>query len=309
MPLRVPPVVVGGGIAGIACARELAAAGLHPKVFDRGQRIGGRLAVRTVDGRPVEVGAGYLTARDPAFAEVVDDWVARGLARAWTDTFHVATPQGLEGTTTGPMRYAAARGLTSLVEDLAGGLIVTHPFEVTTARVEGAVVLAMPGPQALDLLSEASVEARDAASSKWEPSLALIARWRHRVWPALDGVFVSDSPVLTFVADDGSRHADGAPVLVAQADAVFAARHLHDPDLAAPAMLAELSGVLGIDVEPAWVGVTPWPFARPVTSRPEPYFLDDSVGLCGDGWHGPSRVEAAYLSGRALGLELTRRLT
>jgi hypothetical protein len=32
------------------------------------------------------------------------------------------------------------------------------------------------------------------------------------------------------------------------------------------------------------------------------------VGLAGDGWHGPPRIEGAFLSGRALGAELGRRL-
>jgi renalase len=317
-----PPVVVGAGIAGVACARELHDAGHRPRVLDRGQRIGGRMAVRTLDGRPVDVGATYLTARDPAFAAVIDDWVARGLARPWTDTFHLATPDGLAGTTTGPMRYAALRDLPALVEDLATGLTVTHPYDVTEIApgahgdgplVEGeptsAAVLAMPGPQALKLLSETYVEARAAAGTGWEPALTLTARWPHRVWPVLDGVFVNDSPVLTFIADDGSRRGDGAPLLVAHAAAVFTARHLDDPAAAIPAILAELSRVLGIDVEPERVDVKRWRLARPVASRPEPYFVGaGSVGLCGDGWHGPSRVEAAYLSGRALGRELAHRL-
>ena len=167
MTTNLRPVVVGAGIAGVACARELQAAGLTPRVLDRGHRLGGRMAVRTVDGRPVDVGASYLTARSDTFREVVADWVSRGLARPWTDTFHLATPEGIGGTTTGLMRYAAPRGLRSLVEDLATPLSVEHPYDVvdvvpdarTTNPVVGgeeaaAAVLAMPGPQARDLLSD-----------------------------------------------------------------------------------------------------------------------------------------------------------
>ncbi|HTY72171.1 MAG TPA: FAD-dependent oxidoreductase [Actinomycetes bacterium] len=314
------PTVVGAGIAGIACARELAVAGLAPRVLDRGRRIGGRMAVRTVDGRPIDLGASYLTVRDPAFGAVVEDWLARGLARPWTDTFHVATPEGIEGTRTGPVRYAAPRGLRSLVEDLARGLGVEHPYDVSdvsptragtpsvAGRAARVAVLAMPGPQALDLLSERYAAAREAADAVWEPTLALVARWPRRCWPQLDGVFVNDSPVLTFVADDGSRRGDGAPVLVAHSHPVLAAGHLDDPERAAPAMLAELRAVLHIAKPAERVDVMRWSLAKPVEPRPEPFHLDEAIGLCGDGWHGPSRVEAAYLSGRALGLELARRL-
>jgi predicted NAD/FAD-dependent oxidoreductase len=86
-------VVVGGGISGIACARELAAAGVPVRVLDRGRRVGGRMAVRTVDGHAVDTGASYFTVSDPSLCGGVDDWQRRGLARPWTDTFAVAGPR------------------------------------------------------------------------------------------------------------------------------------------------------------------------------------------------------------------------
>ena len=153
------------------------------------------------------MGASYVTARDPRFQAVVADWVERGLARPWTDTFHVATPEGLQGTRTGPMRYAAPAGLRSLVEDLAGRLAPEYPSEVDVVEhdpatgalpVDGAevaaVALCMPGPQALDLLPDHLADERAAADRTWEPVLALVgALARQRAWPALDGVFVNDS--------------------------------------------------------------------------------------------------------------------
>ena len=52
-----PVIVVGAGISGVAAARELRDAGLPVVVLDRGRRIGGRMASRTIDGRPVDIGA------------------------------------------------------------------------------------------------------------------------------------------------------------------------------------------------------------------------------------------------------------
>lgn len=315
---QAPVVVVGAGIAGVACARELRAAGLPVVVRDRGRRVGGRMAVRTVEGRPVDVGASYLTARDPAFVELVEDWEARGLARRWTDTFATAGAAGLVGATTGPLRWAAPRGLRSLVEDLAADLEVESGAEVSEVApgplVDGlparAVVLAMPDPQARDLLSEdLAAEVLAAGGSAWEPVLALYAAWDQRTWAALDGVFVNDADVLGWVADDGRRRGDDAPVLVAHSTASYAATHLDDPAAATGPMLAALRRLLGIRDEPRWAEVKRWSLARPARSRSEPFHLGDAlVGLCGDGWHGPPRVEAAFLSGRALGRELARRL-
>ena len=54
--------------------------------------------------------------------KLVGDWIDRGLVRPWTDTFHIADGSELLGTKSGPVRYAAPRGLRSLVEDLAAVL-------------------------------------------------------------------------------------------------------------------------------------------------------------------------------------------
>jgi len=141
--------VIGGGISGIACAGALAAGGVPVRVFDRGHRIGGRLAAQTLrgtgtvyDGRVVDVGAAYFTARDDRFVEVVDGLIERAVVRPWTDTFHVADPRGIVGPKLGPMRYATPRGLRSVVEDLAGLLPddlvdIRHPIDVQPIRREG----------------------------------------------------------------------------------------------------------------------------------------------------------------------------
>ena len=76
-----PVLVVGGGISGVAAALEVQRAGLPIVVVDRGRRLGGRMASRTTEGRPVDIGASYVTVSDPAFAAVVEDWQQRGLAR------------------------------------------------------------------------------------------------------------------------------------------------------------------------------------------------------------------------------------
>src|SRR5512135_3564127 len=164
-----PVVVVGGGMSGVSCARLLHEAGVPVRVLDRGRRLGGRMAVRTeeIDSRPhpVDIGASYFTVRDDRFAAVAQDWRRRGLAGPWTDTFHLLTPEGRAATTSGIQRWSAPGGLRSLVEDLADGLDVANGVEVEEVDIEpgrlsvdgqpaAAVVLAMPEPQAYDLLPE-----------------------------------------------------------------------------------------------------------------------------------------------------------
>ncbi len=318
--MTAPVVVVGAGIAGVACARELAAAGVPVRVLDRGRAIGGRMASRRLDGRVVDTGASYLTAAEPEFLGLVSGWRERRLVRQWTDTFHTAEPGGLTGARSGPLRWATPHGLRSLVEDLAVDLDVEHPVEVealtlagSTVLVDGVptsgVVLAMPGPQALDLLPDTALTERAASDREWEPVLALAMGWEERCWPDLDGIFVNHSPVLAWVADDGRRRADAAPVLVAHSTAAFAAGHLDDPEAAIPVMVKALVDVLGLEDQPVWTSMHRWSLARPSRGRDEPFHLGElGIGLCGDGWHGRPRVEAAWLSGRDLGREMARRL-
>ena len=102
-------VVVGAGLSGVACARELRAAGIETRVLDRGRVPGGRMAARRLWDRRVDLGASYLTVEDAGFAAVVDDWAARGLAREWTDTFTALGDGADPESKTGPVRWT---GLT-----------------------------------------------------------------------------------------------------------------------------------------------------------------------------------------------------
>ncbi|MCW2776892.1 MAG: NAD/FAD-dependent oxidoreductase-like [Frankiales bacterium] len=307
--------VVGAGIAGTACARALSAAGEDVVVLDRGRVPGGRMASRRLPGdaggRYVDLGASYFTVRDDRFRAQVDDWTARGLARAWTDTFTVL-PSGERKT--GPVRYGARGGLRSLVADLASGLDVrqeTHvqavgPGPTVDGAAYDAVVLAMPDPQALAVLDPSLAQERAAlADREWQPVLALAAVFDQRRWD-LDGAFVHDDDVLDWVADDGRRRGDDAPVLVAHSTPAFAAPRLADPQAAGPDLVTALRRLLDLP-EPSTSFVQRWTFAKPVGERDAPCFLGDAgVGLCGDGW-GASKVEAAYLSGLSVAERLLAR--
>jgi renalase len=310
-------LVVGGGISGVACARRVADAGLSVRVLDRGRRLGGRLAARTLEGHAVDLGGPYATVSDDRFRAVADDWLGRGLLREWTDTFRVAGPDGLGEAKSGPMRYAAPGGMRSLVEDLATGLDVAQrtvgavgPGRAVDGDLEAAsvVVLAMPGPQAARLLRAEHLELVDEADQPYGAAIAVAARFPERTWPDFDAAFVSDLPI-RWLADDGASHGDGAPVLVAHTTPDFAAEHLDDPSAAIAPALDAMRRVLGVDLEPAEAFAHRWTFAQPTASRDRTWSLSPAgIGLCGDGWSGKSRVEAAWLSGDDLGAAIAQRL-
>jgi renalase len=345
---RVPVIVVGGGICGISCARALADAGLVARVLDRGRAIGGRMATRRLggpglgrsgaEGHRADIGASYFTARDPAFIAVVEALVAAGVVRPWTDSLHVWQDGTMLGRRPGPMRFTAPGGLRTVVEALAAGLPSAPESSTAVTSVqldegsaqplvaversggaavtapERGVALCMPGPQADRLLvgGHPAIERLRIAAAQvpWEPVIAVTAGFDALAWEPFDGVFVNGDPTLTWIANDGSRRGNGAPVLVAHVTPALAATCLDDPDRVIAPALEAMRRVLRMDAEPAWVDVQRWTYAKPMSAAAEPCFLDPQVpiGLAGDAWAGGPRVEAAWLSGRALGEALAGRI-
>ena len=312
-------LVIGAGLSGVSAALAAQSAGVQVHVVDRGRRIGGRMASRRLrdtgtdfDGRVVDYGASYFTVSDPDFRAVVDSMVDVGVVRVWTDTFHVHTEGVMAGVKTGPLRYAAPGGLRSVVEHLAQSVASidteTHvesldisPIGVLAGdqRAQRAA-LCMPQPQAERLVPAGALP---EAGITWEPVIAVTMVFEGRSWIELDGVFVNDDPVITWIADDGKRRGDDAPVLVAHVNPVFAAGHLEDPSGVLPNTIAATRRVLGIDALPSWSWAHRWSLARPIAALDDDFWVHPELpmGLAGDAWAGGPRVEAAWLSGRALG--------
>ncbi len=282
-------IVVGAGIAGLACARELLDAGVPARVIERGRVVGGRLASKRLDDRYADIGAAYLTADHPAFRGLLDSWRIAGLAHPWTDTFRVHDGAGVSSTT-GPVRWAAPGGLRSLAENLARELDVTLRQEVTALPAADAVVLAMPGPQAQ------RITALDLAQ-EWSPVLSAVLTYPDRVWDDFHGAFVNDHPVLTTICDDGDRRGDRAPVLVAHSTADFARPRLADPAAAAGDMAAAVGELIGLPAA-ASVRVHRWTFAQPAPGDGL-FHRAGNVYVAGDAFGRP-RVQTAWLSGRAV---------
>jgi renalase len=309
-------IVVGAGIAGVTCARELIRAGHDVEVRERSKAVGGRMAAPQIEGRRVDVGASYFTASDPDFTRQVEDWCDRGLARCWTDRFPKLTAAGLSEPSAGPWRYATPGGLRTLVADLAPETVrLGDPVSLIEPgpRVDGepadAVVLAMPDPQAERILSPDLPDTRARVTGRpWEPAIALTATFGTRNWEAFDGAFINDDPTLRWVADDGRRRGDDAPVLVAHSTSEFAAGFLAEPAAAGPEMADALDRLLRCG-RPRSVHIQRWSFARPAEPRDDNHFFGaERIGLAGDGWGSP-RVETAWLSGRALGLRIAAELS
>jgi renalase len=298
--------------------------------LERGRAPGGRLAAPELHGRPVDLGASYLTATDPIFAGQVADWQRRGLVEPWTRIFDVHSEKGFSQTSEGQMRYRTPGGLRSLARDLLAGVPVDYEHEVDAAEftalnadpAAGPLALAMPDPQARRLLDPDGPlgSLRAELDVDYDPVIAIAAGWAEREWSFADGIFVNHHPVLSFLADDGARRGDGAPVLVAHSTAAFAADHvseLADVDRAGQPVLAAVRALLELPNAPLWMQVHRWRQAKPAEAHRQAYAFSQqgpaagAVGAAGDSWcpSGSPRVESAWLSGTALGQRIVAELS
>ena len=112
-----------------------------------------------------------------------------------------------------------------------------------------------------------------------------------------------------FVADDGARRGDGAPVLVVHTTAEMAKEHLDEPNRAVAPIVTAVHALVG-STEPVWSYAHRWTFAKPSSVHAASYHLTESsgrrIGFAGDQWcpSGAPRIESAWRSGTDLGRAL-----
>lgn len=129
--------VIGGGIAGLACARRLKERGLHATVFDTGSKApGGRASSRAVampnGPMAVDHAAQFFTATGE-FADVVRGWEADGIVRRWDaglGELDAATGSFAEYSD-GVERWMGANSMGDLAAHLARGLDVRQDVWVS----------------------------------------------------------------------------------------------------------------------------------------------------------------------------------
>ncbi|MFE2422678.1 NAD(P)/FAD-dependent oxidoreductase [Streptomyces hokutonensis] len=258
-------VVVGGGLAGLACARDLCARGLRVRLLEAGDRVGGRMRSDRVEGCVVDRGfqvfnTAYpqVRARLPLRELRLRPFTPGLLAHDDGRRLRFADPtraprqalRGAAGGLAGPRDLAALAALTGF-DALAPAALVRRPHDTSTRRA-----LATAG------FSEGFVERffRPFLSGVFlEEDLATSSRFFHLVWRSMargticlpaagvgavpeslasalpPGTVALESPV-TALTDEGVLDSDGRSVparaVVVATDAAEAARL--DPGLTVP---------------------------------------------------------------------------
>ena len=303
-------LIIGAGMAGLACARALADAGLTPRLIDKGRGPGGRMAARRVSVGDAEVsfdhGAQYFTARDPAFRAAVADWQAAAAAAPWpaagADAF-VGTP-GMNAPLKAMARdLSVAWGVRALALRREGALwhVATDHGGAITAR---SVLVATPAEQAADLLRDAAPElAAVPASVASTPCWAVLAAFAAPLPIATD--CMRGEGAISWAARNSSKPERArAETWVIHASPERSRAMIDQPKQAVVALLLDdFCAMAGLASLPPLLhgDAHRWLYALPESAAGGPATFDPvlRLGLAGDYLHSP-RVEGAFLSGRVL---------
>ena len=304
-------IVIGAGMAGLACAGALQAAGLPVLVLDKGRGIGGRMATRRVEiaghAARFDHGAQYITARTPEFSRFLETLPeAVGI---WNDGGAYPHFVGLPGMSGLPRAMAAGLELRQGVEVTAldpvpgGWRVIADAKTFEAARL----VLTIPAPQAQRLLAGHPL-AEPLAKVALAPCLTLMAA----LPPDAPRPFIArrkpDQP-LAWIAQDSTKPGRAGAVTswVAQAGPDWSAQHLElERDQIAARMLPLLCAEIGADPGAALhVAAHRWRYAQVTAPLGRPFLrsTDKRLHLGGD-WCLGARVEAAWQSGHAIAQDM-----
>lgn len=307
--------IIGAGMAGLTCAMRLREGGHAVTLFDKGRGPGGRMSTRRmdVDGETVRFdhGAQYFTARDPGFMKQVSAWHAAGIVAPWKaggEDAWVGTP-GMNA----PIRAMAEElgvRFSSRVESIAidDGAWRLEGDDIDTALYDAAII-AVPAEQAAPLLAPHRSDWSElAAGTASDPCWTLMLAFEQRV--AHDADAVREVGPIGWAARDSAKPGRGeGERWVIQADPHWSAEHLEDnADDVSKLLLQEFASAIGQDL-PAIAASSAhrWRFAKSGRAGTQKLWdADLRLGACGD-WLIAPRVEAAFMSGRALADEMLSR--
>lgn len=315
--------IVGGGVAGLACARVIGDR-CPVVVLDKGRGPGGRAATRRGDLGKFDHGAQFFTARGASFRGQVERMVESGAVARWDGRVGVIR-QGVWAATD-EQRWVGVPGMNGLVRAMGEGIAVRYGVRASAVRrAEGSagwvvideqgqelgpfgfVVLAVPSVQAAELLRPVAPDlAERAGRAVMRPCWAVMAAFDGVVPVGFDAASVEGDGPLAWVAHEGSkpgRDHDGIDRWILHAGPDWSEAMLEqDAEGVGRQMLEAFGGLVGALPNLRGMMAHRWRYALASEPLGEACLFDAgrSIGVCGD-WLIGARIEAAYDSGTAMG--------
>ncbi|MDB4756591.1 FAD-dependent oxidoreductase [Mariniblastus sp.] len=323
--------IVGAGLSGLFAARTLSDHGLSVTIFEKSRGTGGRMSTRRVDNQPrFDHGAQYFTVKNPHFRRYVQSWIQQGIVARWGSSCRedpldrqsgivTLSQQGKSITPSNSVvRYVATPGMNSICKHLSTNLnlktqtqvsqIVRRPdgLELIDANQNSLgefdrVILSTPPPQAVEILKNFPLFAKQISDIRMNPCWAIMASFPQPITTHWAGAFIHDS-FITWACRNSTKAQRRTSLedVVIHADSQWTELNWdRDPAAVGLDMLQEFWRATGLQqLEPLHLSAHRWKYAFPANPASIPSFFDRNSGIvaCGDWCNGP-RVEGAFLSG------------
>ncbi len=308
--------IIGAGVSGLACAKQLTRFGIDVALYDKGRRPGGRLTTLKIEERAWDFGAPYFKATEARFAAQVRVWEQARVVAPW--------PDGPDGA------WVGVPGMGALIESDAETLPVQFGAQVLRIDRDArgwaltgpdlhegpfdAMAIAVPCEQAASLLAMHDLTmAQEAASVRSVPCWSVMAGFEQPLADLPD--VMRDHGPIRWAARNNSKPGRGsAECWVIQSSSEWSRLHLEAPPTQVAVDLLDALAKAGGNTlpEPVFLKAHRWRFALPMGQRGAPLWNPElRLGACGDWCIGP-QIEGAWLSGVELaeriadGLEMVR---
>lgn len=313
---RIPYLIIGAGLAGIAAARMLPPG--QTCILEKSRGPGGRMASKRLETCRADIGAQFLTVRDPGFQAVIQSASEAGAVAQWSPSMGVIRDGTVTASPDQQPRYVGTPYMNALSQFLASGLNITTQSRATRVERHASgyhvhcedgqiidaeqILVTTPVDQMHALLSEFSV---DMIRTRFAmaPTLTIVVESPQQALTSVDGpieaCFGGHDPVVDFVSFDGSKPGrDNAFWVIHSTPEWIAPRLEEDVSVSGQALFSYVAKHLGL--EGLLIHTHRWRYARPVdpktTAQKGVYQVDDGLWIAGDYLAG-GRVEGAYLSG------------
>ena len=294
--------MIGAGISGLICARQLVAQGVQVLILEKSRSLAGRCASRKFGDHLVDSGVQYFTLRNPV--------VRKEVQSVSSDQLQTISPPVYENGKIyreGEERFYLAGGNNRFGKLLAEGLEVRKESEVRGVFPQGkkwevagelfdGVVSSAPWPQSAALFG--MIESEVAFEPNLTACLEYLIPWDGGRYATLDS---TGQDPLAWVGCENAKEGriqKGKSVYVVQASTSYSREHLEaDPTWWIQDLQKRVEKEWGLDQEKR--GATfghRWRYARRSRGAPQPSALADGLYLCGDSVT-DSRVESVWQSG------------
>jgi len=301
MPMKTI-AIIGAGLSGLACARQLNNSAVNVHVFDKSRGVAGRMSTRYTDEFEFDHGAQYFTAHHPDFRKEVLSAIESGHAAPWIGRAFYKKAAGVEPDI-GADRFTAVPRMNSWAKALAAGLNIKLGTRISAINKTGliwtlssedgrefsgydGVVLAIPAPQADALLPHDFAKTQAVKTTQMDACFALMLGFDDLPDFGWDSLRIEANPCAWIAVNSHKPGRAKSPALIVHSAADWSNTHAnHDRDEITASLLNAASQAVNYDLSTAkYKALHRWLYASVSTGPNEACLYDEALNLavCGD---------------------------